>query len=136
MASHGKVAIVTGGGRGLGRAMALGLSRAGFHVAITAARNCDEIEAVAKEAPEGQIYPVMADVSSESACAALVKQVEDQLGPVDVLVNNAGRGMRFVSERFLSEPPPFWKTDSETWRMIIATNVNGPFFMARAVAPA
>jgi 3-oxoacyl-[acyl-carrier protein] reductase len=115
--------------------MALGLSRAGFRVAITAARTRDEVEAVAKEAPRGQVYPVMADVSRESACAALIKQVEARLGPVDVLVNNAGRGMRFVSQRFLSEPLPFWKTDPEIWRMIIETNVNGPFFMARAVAP-
>src|ERR1019366_2016108 len=135
MATHVKVALVTGAGRGLGRAMALGLSRAGFRVAITAARNRDEIEAVTREAPEGQIYPVVADVSRESACAILIQQVEARLGPVDVLVNNAGRGMRFVSERFLSEPHPFWKTDPETWRMIIATNVNGPFFMARAVTP-
>jgi len=135
MAYHGKIAIVTGGGRGLGRAMALGLSRAGFRVAITAARTRDEIEAVAMEVPQGQVCPVMADVSRESACAALIKEVEGRLGPIDVLVNNAGRGMRFVSERFLSEPPPFWKTDPETWRMIIETNVNGPFFMARAVAP-
>jgi NAD(P)-dependent dehydrogenase (short-subunit alcohol dehydrogenase family) len=135
MASHARVAIVTGGGRGLGRAMALGLSRAGFRVAITAARTRDEVEAVAKEAPEGRIFPVLADVSAEPACAALVKRVEDRFGPVDVLVNNAGRGMRFVSERFLSAPHPFWKTDPETWRMIIETNVNGPFFMARAVAP-
>jgi 3-oxoacyl-[acyl-carrier protein] reductase len=115
--------------------MALGLSRAGFRMAITAARNRDEIEAVGREAPEGQIYPVMAEVSRESACAALLKQVEARLGPVDVLVNNAGRGMRFVSERFLVEPHPFWKTDPETWRMIIETNVNGPFFMSQAVAP-
>jgi len=115
--------------------MALGLSRAGFRVAITAARTRDEIEAVAMEAPPGQIYPVMADVSRESACAALIKEVEARLGPVDVLVNNAGRGMRYVSERFLSEPPPFWKTAPETWRMIIETNVNGPFFMSRAVTP-
>ncbi len=135
MAHHGKIAIVTGAGRGLGRAMALGLSRAGFRVAITAARKRNEIEAVAKEAPEGQIYPVMADVSRELACAALVNEVEARLGPIDVLVNKSGRGMRFVSERFLSEPHPFWKTDPETWRMIIATNVNGPFFMARALAP-
>ena len=104
MVHDGKVAIVTGGGRGLGRAMALGLSRAGFRVAITAARTRDEIEAVAREAPPGRIYPVMADVSRESACAALIKEVEARLGPVDVLVNNAGRGMRYVSERFLSEP--------------------------------
>jgi len=135
MEHHAKIAIVTGGGRGLGRAMALGLSRAGFRVAITAARTRDEIEAVAMEAPPGQIYPVMADVSRESACAALIKEVEARLGPVDVLVNNAGRGMRYVSERFLSEPPPFWKTAPETWRMIIETNVNGPFFMSRAVTP-
>ncbi len=115
--------------------MALGLSRAGFRVAITAARTREEVEAVAKEAPQGQVYPIMADVSRESACTALLDQVEAQFGPVDVLVNNAGRGMRFVSERFLSAPHPFWKTDPKAWRMIIATNVNGPFFMARAVAP-
>jgi len=115
--------------------MALGLSRAGFRVAITAAWTRNEIEAVAREAPQGQIYPVMADVSRESACAALIQEVEARLGPVDVLVNNAGRGMRYVSERFLIEPPPFWETDPETWRMIIETNVNGPFFMSRAVTP-
>ena len=135
MVHDGKVAIVTGGGRGLGRAMALGLSRAGFRVAITAARRRDEIEAVAREAPPGRIHPVMADVSSESACAVLIKEVEVRLGPPDVLVNNAGRGMRYVSERFLSEPSRFWETDPETWRMIIETNVNGPFFASRAVTP-
>lgn len=135
MAYPGKVAVVTGGGRGLGRAMALGLSRAGFRVAITAARNRAEIEAVAREAPPGQLHPIVADVSRESACAAVVEEVEARLGPVDVLVNNAGRGMRFVSERFLVEPTRFWETDPETWRMVIETNVNGPFFMARAVAP-
>lgn len=135
MARHGKVALVTDGGRGLGRAMALGLIRAGFRVAVTAARTRDEIEAVTMEAPQGQVYPVLADMSRESACAALVKEVEARLGPVDVLVNNAGRGMRFVSERFLSEPTRFWETEPDTWRTIIETNVNGPFFMARALAP-
>jgi NAD(P)-dependent dehydrogenase (short-subunit alcohol dehydrogenase family) len=115
--------------------MALGLSRAGFRVAITAARACDEIEAVGREAPQGPIYPVMADVRSECACVALIKEVEARLGPADVLVNNAGRGMRFVSERFLSQPSRFWETDPKTWRMIIETNVNGPFFMSRAVTP-
>jgi 3-oxoacyl-[acyl-carrier protein] reductase len=130
-----KVAIVTGGGRGLGRAMALGLARAGLRVAITAARMRDEIEAVAREAPQGQIHPVIADVSSKSACAALIEEVEARLGPVDVLVNNAGRGMRYVSERFLSDPTRFWETDPETWQMVIGTNVNGPFFMSRGVVP-
>ena len=135
MERQGRVAIVTGGGRGLGRAMALGLSRAGFRVAVTAARRSDEIAAVVREAPQGRICPVMADVSSESACASLIQEVEARLGPVDVLVNNAGRGMRYVSERFLSEPSRFWEADPATWRMIIETNVNGPFFMSRAVTP-
>jgi 3-oxoacyl-[acyl-carrier protein] reductase len=133
MATHVKVALVTGAGRGLGRAMALGLSRAGFRVAITAARNRAELEAVAREAPRGQVYPVISDASRESDCAALVREVQEQLGPVDVLVNNAGRGMRYVSERFMVEPTRFWETDPETWQMVIDTNVNGPFFLARAV---
>jgi 3-oxoacyl-[acyl-carrier protein] reductase len=133
MATHVKVALVTGAGRGLGRAMALGLSRAGFRVAITAARNRAELEAVAREAPRGQVYPVISDASRESDCAALVREVQEQLGPVDVLVNNAGRGMRYVSERFMVEPTRFWETDPETWQMVIDTNVNGPFFLARTV---
>ena len=115
--------------------MALGLSRAGFRVAITAARNRAELEAVAREAPRGQVYPVISDASRESDCAALVREVQEQLGQVDVLVNNAGRGMRYVSERFMVEPTRFWETDPETWRMVIDTNVNGPFFLARAVMP-
>jgi NAD(P)-dependent dehydrogenase (short-subunit alcohol dehydrogenase family) len=135
MTHGGKVAIVTGGGRGLGQAMALGLARAGFRVAITAAKMRDEIDAVAREASEGSIYPVMADVTSESACAALVEGVEVQLGAIDILVNNAGRGMRYVSERFLIEHTRFWEIAPETWRMIVETNVNGPFLMSRAVAP-
>jgi len=135
MTNHDKVAIVTGGGRGLGRAMALGLARAGFRVAISAARRRDEIEAVAREATESQIEPIMADVSSATDCVTLVHEVEARLGPVDVLVNNAGRGMRYISERFLTEPARFWQTAPETWRMVIDTNVSGPFYMARAVAP-
>jgi NAD(P)-dependent dehydrogenase (short-subunit alcohol dehydrogenase family) len=71
-----------------GFAMALGLSRAGFRVAITAARDRAEIEAVAREAPPGQLHHVVADVCSESACAAVVEEVEARLGPVDALVNS------------------------------------------------
>ena len=70
MTNHDKVAIVTGGGRGLGRAMALGLARAGFRVAISAVRRRDEIEAVAREATGSQIEPIMADVSSATDCVS------------------------------------------------------------------
>jgi 3-oxoacyl-[acyl-carrier protein] reductase len=135
MSHQGKIAIVTGGGRGLGRAMALGLARAGFHVAITAAASREEIVAVSREAAPGQIHPFLSDVGSEPACAALIQEIEDEMGPPDVLVNNAGRGMRFVSDEFMTKPTRFWETEPKVWRSIIATNVNGPFYMSRAVAP-
>jgi NAD(P)-dependent dehydrogenase (short-subunit alcohol dehydrogenase family) len=131
----GRVAIVTGGGRGMGRAMALGLARAGAQVAITAARSPEEIEAVAREGGTDRILPLLGDVGREVDCARVVADIEARFGPVSILVNNAGRGMRYVSERFMSEPTRFWETAPETWRMVIDTNVNGPFFMSRAVAP-
>ena len=133
---EGRVAIVTGGGRGLGRAMALGLAHAGARVAITAARSQGEIEAVAREAERGRILPLLADVADEAECGRIVAEASERLGAVDILVNNAGRGMRFVSERFMTEPTRFWETSPDTWRRVIATNVNGPFYMARAVVPA
>ncbi len=131
--------MVTGGGRGLGRAMALGLARAGANVMITAARGSRELEAVAAEAAAdpagGRVRAVRADVTSEADCARLVDETLRAFGGVHILVNNAGRGMRFVSERFFDTPTKFWETDPAVWRMIIDTNVTGPFLMARAVVP-
>jgi 3-oxoacyl-[acyl-carrier protein] reductase len=132
---EGKVAIVTGGGRGLGRSMVLGLARAGAKVVATAARERHELEGVAAEAPRGAVAPMLADVTDAEACAALVAETLRRFGRLDILVNNAGRGMKYVSESFLTEPTRFWETDPETWRLVIDTNVNGPFFMARAAAP-
>ncbi|MGA7762421.1 MAG: SDR family oxidoreductase [Candidatus Binataceae bacterium] len=134
----GKTAIVTGGGRGLGRAMALGLARAGANVVITAARGRNEIEAVADEAKTSQagiVRALTADVTSEQDGLLVVSEAIREFGSVHILVNNAGRGMRFVSENFLDTPTKFWQTDAEVWRMIVDTNVTGPFLMARAVVP-
>ncbi len=130
-----RVAICTGGGRGLGRAMALGLVSAGYQVVITAAREGDEIAAVAAEAPKRAILPLVADVSDPKACEYVVAEAEARLGPVSVLVNNAGRGMRYVSDEFITKPTRFWEVDPAVWGMIILTNVNGPFFMTRALIP-
>lgn len=134
----GKTAIVTGGGRGLGRAMALGLARAGANVVITAARSRREIQAVgdeARSAKSGVIRALTADVTSEEDCRSVVGEAIREFGAIHILVNNAGRGMRFVSETFLEIPTKFWQTDPAVWRMIVDTNVNGPFLMARAAAP-
>jgi NAD(P)-dependent dehydrogenase (short-subunit alcohol dehydrogenase family) len=134
-----QVAIVTGGGRGLGRAMVLGLANAGIHVVATAARERTEIEAVAEEVlqscGESRVLPLVADVTRENDCAAVVDAAVKGFGRLDILVNNAGRGMKYVSNEFLTEPTRFWEVASETWRLVIDTNVNGPFMMARHAVP-
>ncbi|WP_201752173.1 SDR family NAD(P)-dependent oxidoreductase [Microvirga arsenatis] len=130
------MAIVTGGGRGLGRAMVLGLAAAGARVVATAAREAAEIEAVAGESGSSRVIPMIADVAREEDCARIVALARDRFGRLDMLVNNAGRGMKYISERFLTEPTRFWEIDPDVWRMVIDTNVNGPFLMARAAAPA
>lgn len=135
----GRVAVVTGAGRGLGRAMALGLARAGARVVVTASRELAEIEQVAAQATsecgEDRLLPLLADVTQQADCARVVTAALERWQRLDILVNNAGRGMKYVSERFLTEPTRFWEVAPETWRMVIDTNINGPFLMARAVVP-
>lgn len=131
-----QVAIVTGGGRGLGRAMVVGLAAAGARVIATAAREAAEVEAVAAESGNDRIVPMVANVTREEDCERVAALAQERFGRIDLLVNNAGRGMKYVSERFLVEPSRFWETAPEVWRMVIDTNVNGPFLMAQAVVPA
>jgi NAD(P)-dependent dehydrogenase (short-subunit alcohol dehydrogenase family) len=86
----GRVAIVTGGGRGLGRAMTLGLANAGAAVLATASREPGEIESLSAAAPQGRILPVIADVTREDDCARAVATALKRFGRLDILVNNAG----------------------------------------------
>jgi len=136
---EGKVAIVTGGGRGLGHAMTLGLARAGASVVVSAARQSDEVRAVADainaELGARRVLALQADVTREADCRRLVDEAIAAFGGLHILVNNAGRGMKFVSPTFLTEPTRFWEVDGDTWRTIVDTNVNGPFLMARAAVP-
>jgi NAD(P)-dependent dehydrogenase (short-subunit alcohol dehydrogenase family) len=136
---EGKVAIVTGGGRGLGHAMTLGLARAGARVIVSAARQTDEVRAVADDINAAlgarRVLALQADVTREADCRRLVDEAIAAFGGLHILVNNAGRGMKYVSPTFLTEPTRFWEVDSDTWRTIVDTNVNGPFLMAKAAVP-
>jgi len=132
-----RVAIVTGGGRGIGRAIALGYAQAGADVLISVARSPEQAAEVVAlgEALPGTIAAVQADVTVAADVDRLVQRALDVRGRIDVLVNNAARGMRFVNERFMTDPRPFWEADPVAWRMVIETNIVGVFLMSRAVVP-
>jgi NAD(P)-dependent dehydrogenase (short-subunit alcohol dehydrogenase family) len=132
-----RVAIVTGGGRGLGRSIALAYAGAGADVVISAARNADEAEAVAELGASlpGSIHAVQADVTVAGDVERLVARALDISGRIDVLVNNAARGMRFVNPRFMTDPQAFWEADPKAWALVIETNIVGVFLMSRAVVP-
>ena len=118
----GQIALVTGGGRGIGANIARELRSAGARVAVSA-RSSDEIEEVALEI-EG--YPVVADVSKRESVDALVRTVESNLGPIDILCANAGVASR--DERA-------WQSDPDEWWRTFEVNVLGVFLCCRAVVP-
>ncbi len=129
-----KIAIITGGGRGLGKAMAVGLAKAGASgICITGSSSVDQLKQVEREirslGTKTKVLPVVADVTSPDACLKAVNQACRALGPVDILINNAGKGQNFVADDHV----PFWQAKLSGWEEIIETNVNGPFFMTRAV---
>lgn len=134
----GRTVIVTGGSRGLGREMVLALAAAGASVAVCGSRPGEALDETVFEANRlgaGKAIAVTADVADYGQCQAAVAAAIEAYGHIDVLVNNAGLGMRRVSESFNTEPTRFWETDPAAWKDIIDTNVNGAFNMARALVP-
>ena len=132
--------IITGGGRGLGWEMADALVQAGHRVLVTGARAPDELEAACVRWNQGRVAPVsawrLADVAQWADCQAVAAQCIATFGRIDGLVNNAGRGMREISEEFNRKPALFWQADPQGFRNIVEANVQGAFLMARACVPA
>ncbi len=125
--------LVTGATSGLGKAMADALTAAGARVAI-AGRDERRAAAVASElGPEA--FGLALDVRDESSVRAGVDQACDRLGGLDMLVGNAGIGMRTVNPRFMTDPQPFWEVSPDGFRDVVATKVTGSFLVAREVAP-
>ena len=123
----GQVALVTGGGRGLGRAFALGLGKAGARVAVTARTAVELAETVEMiERAGGRALAIPGDVAESGAAAHAVNTAESRLGPLDILVNNAG----------VMGPVGYdWNVDPEDWWRTFEVNMRGPFLCARAVLP-
>jgi len=137
---QGKVAIVTGAGSpiGLGHAITLGFVRAGARVAMLDINHAWLGES-AKEMREvgGQdcVLPMVADITAPDAVAQAVRRVIAELGGLHILVNNAGTnpraaGMLPTGQSNISN---FWQLSPEAWNRVVAVNLSGPFFMARAV---
>ena len=123
----GQVAIVTGAGRGLGRAFAEALAGAGAAVAVVA-RSADQLAETVTliEQADGCAIAVTADVTDQQAVEHAVAETKRQLGSVDLLINNAGRW------QLLGE---LWEMDPEQWWREIEVNLRGLFLCARAVLP-
>jgi 3-oxoacyl-[acyl-carrier protein] reductase len=120
-----RVALVTGAGRGLGRELARALSHAGLAVGLVG-RNPDRLEKVAAEL-DGPSFGVPADVTKPPFVAQAVDVVEDKLGPVDLLVNNAG-----LRDPRRAMP---WEADPTQWWQVMEVNLLGPMLLARELVP-
>lgn len=127
----GQVAIVTGGGTGIGRACSLAFAAAGAHVAVNYSRSQAEAEGTAQEcraAGGGEAIAIRADVASAAEIDRLVAETVERWGRIDTLVNNAGTTV-FA---------PYDDLDAmteEAWDRLLAINLKAPFFASRAVAP-
>lgn len=127
---QGRIGVVTGAGRGIGREIAQALAAEGMHLALVA-RTGAQVREVAEQIQTrygGNVLPASVDVRSPEAVERFARLVEQQLGPVDLLVNNAGR----------IEPAerPFWEADAAEMWEVVETNLRGPLLLTRAlIAP-
>ena len=126
-------ALVTGATSGLGRAMAKALVMAGARVVVTS-RDPDRAAAAAEEIGAGARGLAM-DVRDADAVDAGVARIYNELGGLDLLVANAGIGMRTVNPHFLTEPRPFFSVTPAGFRDVVDTKVAGTFLAVRAVVP-
>ncbi|MBI1901378.1 MAG: SDR family oxidoreductase [Planctomycetia bacterium] len=124
-----RICLVTGAGRGIGRASAVALAKNGGRVALTA-RSQDEIKSAAAEirAVGGQALPIVADLSDRKEPARIVAEVKKSWGPIEVLVNNAGIGSS-------QDPRPLVEFDDAFWDLTFAVNVTAPYLFTKLVLP-
>ncbi len=123
---NGRIALVTGGSRGIGAAVCGELGAAGATVVVNYARDASAAQAVAAVIIEagGDAHVVQGDISTAAGAAELVAGVEETIGPIAILVNNAG----------ITRDNLIMKLEEDDWRAVIDTNLGGAFFTCRAVA--
>src|SRR5260370_4476837 len=122
---EGRVALVTGGGRGLGRAFSIGLAKAGMRVAVVA-RSADQLAETANliQAAGGTAVAISADVTDPRAVIRMAQEARQRLGPIELLVNNAGSGGPFG---------PAWENDPDHCGRWFETKLRGPYLCCREI---
>jgi NAD(P)-dependent dehydrogenase (short-subunit alcohol dehydrogenase family) len=136
---QGKVAMITGAGSpiGLGHAMAVGLVRAGARVVLLDLNDAwlqQSTAAICSLGGEACALPMVTDITNPDAVQQVVNRTLEEFGGLHILVNNAGINQR--SAGYTSSPEnPFWQLTPEAWNRVVAVNLSGAFFMARAVVP-
>ncbi|ARB45970.1 SDR family NAD(P)-dependent oxidoreductase [Alloalcanivorax xenomutans] len=123
-----KVALITGSGQNIGRAIALALAAQGARVVINGASSQEKLESVCDEVEKagGKAMPYLCDVSDPQAVAAMVKVTEGHFGDVDIAVSNVGRRLH----------QPFLDVSLEDWKRVLDTNLSAVFYLNRCVLPA
>ena len=124
---EGKIALVTGGGRGLGRTMATALAEAGADVAITGRTlsTCEDAATAIRDSTGRRCAAFEGDVTKGADVERVAAEVEREFGRIDILINNAGNNIRGAIDQ-LSEAD---------WDSVLDTNLKGPFLMSRAIGP-
>ncbi|MBP9015259.1 MAG: 3-oxoacyl-ACP reductase FabG [Candidatus Atribacteria bacterium] len=122
-------ALVTGGSRGIGRAIALSLAQSGAQVAVNYLQKEEAAQEVVKEIESwgSKAIKVKGDVSQKKEVEKMIEQIHQELGPIDILVNNAGIGDPSYSSAL--------SVEEETWDKILAVNLRGVFLVSQAVLP-
>ena len=123
MAAAQRHALVTGGGSGIGAAVAVALAEAGFRVTVLG-RRASALEAVASRHPE-RMQAVVADITDAAQVTAAFAQARERFGPLSILVNNAGQ----------AQSAPFLKSDAQLWERMISVNLTGTVLCTQAALP-
>ena len=125
----GRVTLVTGAARGIGKALALAFAAEGARLAVTA-RSEPELNAVAEEARGmgANVVALPGDLMDRATPARLVREVEAALGPVEILINNAALGSAY-------SPRPVVQFDDDSWDRSLAINLTAPYLLSKAVLP-
>ena len=127
MKLEGKVALVTGAGRNIGRAIALAMANNGASVAVNGLQNQDSIDEVARliETSGGKALPILTDVSNPAQVNKMVEKIASTLGPVDILISNVG----------IRPHGPIHKVSAAEWRTVMSVNLDAAFYLSKAVLP-